>query len=93
MKKCKLLSQILIIVLIIVAAIVAAIIAAGRNAWGMIISYWIVLTIKNAVDLIASIEERKEKKKMSKIKEDFDTPDTNDPSQYPACLDDMYDYR
>lgn len=93
MKKYKLCSQVLIIVLIIIAAIVAAIIAAGRNAWGMIISYWIVLTIKNAVDLIASLKERKEKKKISRLDEDFVIPDTNDPSQYPACLDDMYDYR
>lgn len=54
MKKYKLLSQSLIFALIIIAAVVAATIAAGKNAWALIIAYWMVLTVKNAVDLIGS---------------------------------------
>lgn len=54
MKKYKLLSQSLIFALIIIAAVVAMIIAAGKSAWGLIIVYWVALTIKNAVDLIGN---------------------------------------
>lgn len=54
MKKYKLLSQALIFALIIIAAVVAVTIAAGKSAWGLIIAYWVVLTIKNAVDLIGN---------------------------------------
>lgn len=54
MKKYKLLSQSLIFALIIIAAVVAATIAAGKNAWALIIAYWMVLTVKNAVDLIGN---------------------------------------
>ena len=52
MKKYKLLSQALIIALIIIAAVVAVTLAAGKSAWILIIVYWVVLTIKNIVDLI-----------------------------------------
>ena len=52
MKKYKLLSQALIFALIIIAAVVAFILAAGKIAWILIIAYWIILTIKNIVDLI-----------------------------------------
>lgn len=52
MKKYKLLSQALIFALIIIAAVVAFILAAGKSAWILIIVYWVVLTIKNIVDLI-----------------------------------------
>lgn len=54
MNKYKLLSQTLIFALIIIAAVVAATIAAGKSAWILIIAYWVVLTIKNAVDLIGN---------------------------------------
>ena len=54
MQKYKLLSQALIFALIVIAAVVAATIAAGKSAWILIIAYWIVLTAKNAVDLIGS---------------------------------------
>lgn len=54
MKKYKLLSQALIFTLIIIAAVVAVTIAAGKSAWGIIIAYWVVLTDKNAVDLIGN---------------------------------------
>lgn len=54
MKKYKLLSQALIFALIIIAAVVALVLAAGKSAWGIIIAYWVVLTIKNAVDLISN---------------------------------------
>lgn len=54
MKKYKLLSQALIFTLIIIAAVVAFVLAAGKSAWGLIIAYWVVLTIKNAVDLIGN---------------------------------------
>ena len=52
MKKYKLFSQVLIFALIIIAAVVAFILAAGKSAWILIIVYWVVLTIKNIVDLI-----------------------------------------
>ena len=52
MKKYKLLSQALIFALIIIAAVVAVTLAAGKSAWILIIVYWVVLTIKNIVDLI-----------------------------------------
>ena len=54
MKKYKLLSQALIFALIVIAAVVAFILAAGKSAWILIIVYWVVLTIKNAVDLIGN---------------------------------------
>ena len=54
MNKYKLLSQALIFALIIIAAVVAFVLAAGKSAWGLIIAYWVVLTIKNAVDLIGN---------------------------------------
>ena len=54
MNKYKLLSQALIFALISIAAVVAIILAAGKSAWGLIIAYWVVLTIKNAVDLIGN---------------------------------------
>lgn len=52
MNKYKLLSQALIFALISIAAVVAIILAAGKSAWILIIAYWVVLTIKNIVDLI-----------------------------------------
>ena len=52
MEKYKLLSQALIFALIIIAAVVAFTLAAVKSAWGLIIVYWVVLTIKNIVDLI-----------------------------------------
>ena len=52
MKKYKLLSQALIFALIIIAAVVAVTLAAGKSAWILIIVYWVVLTVKNIVDLI-----------------------------------------
>ena len=52
MKKYKPLSQMLIFALIIIAAWVAFTLAAGKSAWILIIVYWVVLTIKNIVDLI-----------------------------------------
>lgn len=52
MKKYKLLSQALIVALIVIAAVVAFTLAAGKSAWILIIVYWVVLTIKNIVDLI-----------------------------------------
>lgn len=52
MKKYKLLSQALIFALIIIAAVVAVTLAARKSAWILIIVYWVVLTIKNIVDLI-----------------------------------------
>ena len=54
MNKYKLLSQALIFALIIIAAVVAVTLAAGKSAWILIIVYWVVLTIKNVVDLIGN---------------------------------------
>ena len=54
MNKYKLLSQSLIVALIVIAAVVAFVLAAGKSAWILIIVYWVVLTIKNTVDLIGN---------------------------------------
>lgn len=47
-------SQALIFVLIVLAAVVAARIGTGRDAWGVIVTYWIVLTLKNTFDFVES---------------------------------------
>lgn len=45
-------SKILVGVLLVIAVVVAGILAAGGNAWAFIVAYWVVLSIKNIVDLI-----------------------------------------
>lgn len=45
-------SAFLVLCLMAIAAAVAYIIYKYKNAWPLIVAYWIVLTIKNAVDFI-----------------------------------------
>ena len=46
------LSQICVILLILIAAVVAVLLILGIPAWFVIICYWVVLTGKNACDLM-----------------------------------------
>ncbi len=46
----KTLSQIFVFLLMIDAAIVAVGLSNKRNMWQFIFLYWILLTVKNAVD-------------------------------------------
>lgn len=46
-------SQLCVIALIAIAAIVAVMLMCGVSAWLVIILYWVVLTGKNACDLMA----------------------------------------
>lgn len=46
-------SQLCVIALIVIAAIVAVMLMCGVPAWLVIILYWVVLTGKNACDLMA----------------------------------------
>ena len=46
-------SQMLGVALIVIAAIVAVMLMYGVPAWLVIILYWVVLTGKNACDLMA----------------------------------------
>lgn len=50
----KMLSQICIFLLICIAAIVAVCIYIYGQAWGWIIGYWAVLTVKNVFDFIST---------------------------------------
>lgn len=49
----KTLSQICVFLLILIAAIVATCIYIYGKAWGWIIVYWVILTIKNLFDFFA----------------------------------------
>ena len=46
-------SQLCVIALIMIAAVVAMMLMCGVSAWLVIILYWVVLTGKNACDLMA----------------------------------------
>ena len=48
--------QMLIFALMIDAAIIAAGLIKRRNMWQFIVLYWIILTIKNAVDFFTLLE-------------------------------------
>lgn len=45
-------AQILIILLMLDAAWVANGLAHKKNMWAFIVAYWIILTLKNAADLL-----------------------------------------
>ena len=49
----KIISAAAVIMLMAIAAIVAAGLMRHKNMWAWIVAYWIVLTIKNAVDFMA----------------------------------------
>lgn len=46
----RVITQALITLLMLDAALVAVILISGRTAWPWICLYWVLLTIKNAVD-------------------------------------------
>ncbi len=46
-------SQLCVIALIMIAAVVSVMLMCGVSAWLVIILYWVVLTGKNACDLMA----------------------------------------
>ena len=47
-------SQLCVYFLMLIAAWVAVLLYLGRPAWPTIVSYWLVLTGKNACDVLAS---------------------------------------
>ena len=51
----SIISQIFVFLLTIDSAVVVAVLAKKKNAWKIIILYWILLTLKNAVDFIGMI--------------------------------------
>ena len=55
-RKWKYASQLAICLLILVSLTVAVLLARGDSAWQAIVLYWIVLTVKNVCDYIASFE-------------------------------------
>lgn len=52
----KIITQTLITLLMVDAAIVAIILISGWTAWPWICAYWVILTLKNAVDWIPARE-------------------------------------
>lgn len=50
----KALSQVCIFLLIYIAMVVAVRIYVYGQAWGWIISYWVVLTVKNVFDFLST---------------------------------------
>ena len=55
-RKWKYASQLAICLLILISLTVAVILARGDSAWQAIVLYWVVLTVKNVCDYIASFE-------------------------------------
>lgn len=47
-------SQLCVYFLMLIAALVAVLLYLGRTAWPTIVGYWLVLTGKNACDVLAS---------------------------------------
>lgn len=45
-------SAFLVLCLMAIAAVVAYRIYKLKNAWSLIVAYWLVLTLKNAIDFI-----------------------------------------
>ena len=54
--KLKVISQILVLALAVIAGIVAARLIE-TNAWGIIILYWITLTVKNVIDFVGTLRK------------------------------------
>nr|DAF83255.1 MAG TPA: hypothetical protein [Caudoviricetes sp.] len=55
-RKWKYASQLAICLLILISLTVAVLLARGDSAWQAIVLYWVVLTVKNVCDYIASFE-------------------------------------
>ena len=55
-RKWKYESQLAICLLILISLTVAVLLARGDSAWQAIVLYWVVLTVKNVCDYIASFE-------------------------------------
>ena len=55
-RKMKYASQLAICRLILISLTVAVLLARGDSAWKAIVLYWVVLTVKNVCDYIASFE-------------------------------------
>ena len=53
-RKWKYASQLAICLLILISLTVAILLARGDSAWQVIVLYWVVLTVKNVCDYIAS---------------------------------------
>ncbi|MCI7026464.1 MAG: hypothetical protein MR914_00150 [Clostridiales bacterium] len=53
-RKWKYASQLAICLLILISLTVAVLLARGDSAWQAIVLYWVVLTVKNVCDYIAS---------------------------------------
>ena len=53
-RKWKYASQLAICLLILISLTVAVLLARGDSAWKAIVLYWVVLTVKNVCDYIAS---------------------------------------
>lgn len=51
-------SQLCVYFLMLIAAGVAVLLFLGRSAWSIIVGYWLVLTCKNACDVLANREKR-----------------------------------
>lgn len=50
-------SQLCVYFLMLIAAGVAVLLFFGRSAWSVIVGYWLVLTCKNACDVLANREK------------------------------------
>lgn len=50
-------SQLCVYFLMLIAAWVAVLLFLGRPAWPTIVGYWLVLTCKNACDVLANREK------------------------------------
>lgn len=57
-RKWKYASQLAICLLILISLTVAVLLARGDSAWKAIVLYWVVLTVKNVCDYIASFETK-----------------------------------
>ncbi len=55
-RKWKCASQLAICLLILISLTVAILLARGDSAWQAIVLYWVVLTVKNVCDYVASFE-------------------------------------
>lgn len=50
-------SQLCVYFLMLIATGVAVLLFLGRSAWPVIVDYWLVLTCKNACDVLANREK------------------------------------
>ena len=50
---CEEMKDVLIIALMVIAAVVFVMQLKKKNAWWLICLYWLVLTVKNAMDVVS----------------------------------------